>query len=101
MIKIARFVDTIQHINTSQFEIDKNVTKVIWKTFKQHFKYLKDKDKNAYNMNKNMVNVFIKLQLCNMWCLHKRSNTNAFANQYFKSSFDEQPMLNNQDINEK
>ncbi len=27
------------------------------KTFKQHLKYLKERDKKAYKMNKNMVNV--------------------------------------------
>jgi hypothetical protein len=45
----------------SQLEIDKNRTKSREKTFKQHLKYLKERDKKPYKMNKNMVNVLTNL----------------------------------------
>jgi hypothetical protein len=48
-------MDAIDHINTNQFEIDKNKTKSHEKTFK-HFKYyLKDRIKKVHELNNNMV----------------------------------------------
>ncbi len=42
------------HINTNQFEIDKNKShEMIFK----HFKYLKEIDKKVHKMNNNMVRV--------------------------------------------
>jgi hypothetical protein len=50
-------MDAMDHINTNQFEVDKNKTKFHEKTFK-HFKYyLKEKDKKVHKMNNNMVRV--------------------------------------------
>ncbi len=49
-------MDAMDHINTNQFEIDKNKTKSHEMTFK-HFKYLKERDKKVHKMNNNMVRV--------------------------------------------
>jgi hypothetical protein len=45
----------------NSLEIDKNKTKFHEKTFKQHLKYLKERDKKLYTMNKNMVNVLTNI----------------------------------------
>lgn len=42
----------MDHINTSQIEIENNKAKSYWKTFKQHFKYLNERNNKAYKMNK-------------------------------------------------
>jgi hypothetical protein len=53
-------MDAMNHINTNQLEIDKNVTKPHEKTFK-HLKYVKEINKKVHKMNKNMVSVLSKL----------------------------------------
>jgi len=53
-------MDAMDHINTNQFEIDKNETKCHEMTFK-HFKYLKERDKKVDKMNNNMVRVWSNL----------------------------------------
>jgi hypothetical protein len=48
-------MDAMDHINTNQFEIDKNKTKSHEKTFK-HFKYyVKERIKRVHELNNNMV----------------------------------------------
>ncbi len=49
-------MDAMDHINTNQFEIDKNKTKSHEMTFKP-FKYLTKEDKKVHKMNNNMVRV--------------------------------------------
>ncbi len=49
-------MDAMDHINTNQFEIEKNKTKSHEMTF-NHFKYLKERDKKVHKMNNNMVRV--------------------------------------------
>ncbi len=53
-------MDAMDHINTKQFEIDKNKTKSHEMTFK-HFKYLKERYKKVHKMNNNMVRVWSNL----------------------------------------
>jgi hypothetical protein len=40
---------------------DKNMTKFHEKTYKLHLKYLKERDRKVYKMNKNMVSVLANL----------------------------------------
>jgi FtsZ-binding cell division protein ZapB len=44
--------DAIDHINTSQIEIENNKAKSYEKTFEQHFKYLNERNNKVYKMNK-------------------------------------------------
>jgi len=42
----------MDHINTSQIEIENNKAKSYEKTFEQHFKYLNERNNKVYKMNK-------------------------------------------------
>jgi len=44
--------DAMDHINTSQIEIENNNAKSYEKTFEQHFKYLNERNNKVYKMNK-------------------------------------------------
>jgi hypothetical protein len=93
-------VNAMDHINIRQLEIDKNKTKFHDKTFKQHLKYLKEKDKKAYKMNKNMASVLINLSFVMYHAFIKDQTQMPLPINISKLSFDEQPLLNNQDTNE-
>lgn len=56
-------VDAMDWINSIQLDIDKNITKMQEKTLKQYLKYLKEQDKMAHKMNKNMVNILSSLSM--------------------------------------
>jgi hypothetical protein len=68
-------------INTSLFEIDKNTPSLMKRHELNNISSIwKRREKKAYKMNKNVVSVFIKLQLYSMSCLHKKSIANASTN---------------------
>jgi hypothetical protein len=47
----------MDQINSTHFNFYKNMTKYLNNNFKEHLKYLKNKDKKTHKMNKHMVNV--------------------------------------------
>ncbi len=93
-------VDAMDRINTSQLEIDKNKTKFHDKTFKQHLKYLKERDNKTYKMNNNTVNVLTNLSSVMCRAFIKYQTQMPPPINISKSSSDEQPLLNTQDTNE-
>jgi hypothetical protein len=86
------------HINTNQFEIDKNKTKSHDMTFK-HFKYLKERDKKVHKMNNNVVKVWSNLSyvMCHTF-IKKQSQMPPPIT--FKSSYDDLALSNSQVKNE-
>jgi len=56
-------VDAMDQINSTHIDLYKNMTKYTDNNFKEHLKYLKDKDKKTHKMNKQMVNVLSNLSI--------------------------------------
>jgi hypothetical protein len=89
------FMDAMDYINTSQLEIDKNRTKFHKSIFKQHFKYLKERDKKTYKMNKSIVNVIsnFNFAMCHVFI---RDQLQMFLLiNIFKSSSNDLALLKN------
>jgi predicted metalloenzyme YecM len=57
------FVDAMEHINITQFEIEKHCKRIQKYTTKKHLQYLKSKNKKIHHISKNMVNVFKKFNI--------------------------------------
>jgi hypothetical protein len=53
----------MDQINSTHFDLYKNTIKYLDNNFKEHFKYLKDKDKKTHQVNKQMVNVLSNLNI--------------------------------------
>jgi len=93
-------VTIVDFINISQLEIDKNKTKSCEKTFKHPFKYLKERDKKAYKMNKNMVSVLSSLNSTMCHALIKYQSQMLPPINISKSFSNDLALPNNQDTNE-
>jgi hypothetical protein len=51
------FVDAMEHINITQFKIEKHYKRIQKYTIKKHLQYLKSRNKKIHHISKNMVNV--------------------------------------------
>ncbi len=76
------------------------MTKFHEKTSKLHLKYLKERDKKVYKMNKNMVSVLANLNFAMCQTFIKDQIQMHSQINIFESSSNEQPLPNSQDTNE-
>jgi len=90
----------VNFINISQLEIDKNKTKSCEKIFKHPLKNLKERDKKAYKMNKNMVSVLSSLNSTMCHALIKYHSQMLPPINISKSFSNDLALPNNQDTNE-
>lgn len=62
------FVDVMDRINLVQLDIDKSKQH----NFKEHLNYLKESDRKAHKMTKNMVSVLLNLSvaMCHAFIKH-------------------------------
>ncbi len=91
----------MDQIKSTHLDLYKNMIKYLDNNFKEHLKYLKDKDKKTHKMNKQMVNLLsnFNIAMCHDFIKFQSFMTWGVYISDFKSN--EQPMANTQVIVEK
>jgi hypothetical protein len=89
-------MDAMDWIDLVQLNIDKNNTKYQDKKFKEHFKYLKERNKKTHKINKHMMNVVSNFIIVMCHAFHQPFM--PLLINLFEYDYNDQPLENNQNI---